>query len=126
MTRSNIRGKREHWQTPVCAFEWLNLSELRDDGHSLEILVKYYGNGQSWCFKFIWERYTAYRSTYAVDYTAWDFDPNDSDWHNTHKILNSGWVSALEENYDADYEFPNLQHFVLCTSDYVTEILSEV
>jgi len=76
-------------------------------------------------YKFHWQGHCyAYRSTYSEDYVAWDIDPNESEWHNTHKILNSGWVADLEKDHDPN-DFPKLHHFVLCTSDYVIEVLSE-
>jgi hypothetical protein len=46
------------------------------------------------------------------------------DWKSS-KVLNSGWIAELKSNYDVNYQFPELQHFVLCSSDYVIEVLAE-
>jgi hypothetical protein len=126
MSNTTIRGQREHWQTPVCDYPWLILRELQVHSSKLEIEVYYHAENQSRCFKFIWEEHYAHRSTNAAAYLAWDLDTDESNWRNTHKILNSGWLSELVKNHDNNYDFPILQHFVLCTADHVTEILSEV
>jgi len=113
--------------TPVCALEYLNLVEVRDNGSVLTIIVESGTFEQRSRFQFAWPKYCAYRSTDEAQFIAWDLDLNDSNWQHTHLVRDSLWIADLMEGNDLlEFHYPGIQHFVICTMDYVTEILSHV
>ncbi len=119
------RGKREHWETSVCQLDSLNLVEIRDNGAILTIVVESANYQQVGRFQFVWTRYCAYRSIDEAHWIPWDLDPSDVIWHNTHRVKDSQWIVELAEgNGLLELDYPNLQHFVIATSDSWTEILS--
>jgi hypothetical protein len=120
------RGKRQDWQTPVWEFSSLGLGQLRDEGGDLSITLDAYKAEQAGKFEFIWQRYCAHRTTDEGQFLPWDLDPEDSQWHHTHKVINSQWISYLSHSNDLlAILYPKLQHFVIATSDYWIEVLSE-
>jgi hypothetical protein len=121
-----MHGKRLDWQTAVSHIRFLRFVSIVDNGH-LAITVESPDNEESKLYTFTWKKFFAYRNILEENGVPWDLQ---QDIHPglsgcTHKIDDSPWIAEMKARGDyLELLHPSAEHFVFCTSDYVTEVVS--
>jgi len=117
--------RRQDWYTPVSSFKTINFTRLWDDG-SLVLAVENAECGDDRVFKFTWPTFYSYRSTMEGDGLPWSLAAKEP-WLSgcTQQLSESDWIRGLRERSDYfQTVHPNAIHYVICTSTYVIEVLS--
>jgi hypothetical protein len=125
--KSKSSGRRQDWLTPLSKYSDLQFVKLIDDG-TLSITLNGGALGQQESFYFKWHRFCAYRNTLEEHGgVPWHLSDEQKLSGCTHLVTDSSWISYMREGDDlVDLLHPNANHYVICSGDYVTEIISNV
>jgi hypothetical protein len=115
---------RQHWLTAVSDCSSLAFIELTCR-RNLELVVDGGELGRVEKFRFVWKEFFSYKVTLEEHGVPWPCSTQDTKWGCTNKVLNSSWLASLKDGDGyVDLLHPDAEHFVVITSDYVIEVIS--
>ena len=116
-------GQHKSWRTSVSEYKRAHFVRLVDQDN-LTIIINVEDSPKCFCFK--WHDFMGYKNTLEEHGIPWKYSEFDlRDGGCTHMVDPSPWLSDLRSGNDLlDILAPNAKHFVILTSLYVTEVIS--
>ncbi len=112
------------WPTLVSNLGNFDFVELRQQKR-LQIFFQTFADGKGQIFLFEWERYCAFRNVEEEQGPRFDFATDTLPGLNTYVNQTSSWVSDIRKDNDLlELCHPNVEHFVIFSSCYITEVIS--
>jgi hypothetical protein len=118
-----LYGKRKTWSTPVSHLVPLAFASL-EDAEQFAIVVHQEGSSDRLFFR--WNELIAYRCTKEEHGLPWEFNASELKSAGcTHFVDDSPWIAQLRDGNDLfDLLAHNAVHFVILTTTYVVEVIS--